>query len=145
LLHETEKFLVVDCVAFSQATDIQDALKSDFLFLKDTQDVFPNGKAIVEFVESGDVEDAETDELVVEGEAAALIKLRGCGDLFETVGDGDFRVAGEKTGGCGLAGAGLADNQKVIISYLALHKTIIFFLFLFKQLLILSDQRAYCP
>lgn len=54
--------------------------------------------------------------------ACALIEVGLGGNLFETVGDSDFGIAGEETSGGGLACAWLAHDEKVVISYLGLHQ-----------------------
>ena len=100
-------------------------MQRNFLLLKNTKDLLPYNESVVYFIEPRHVKNSKFYKVIVQMEAGSLVEACFFCDLFEAIGNHDLGIASEKPRRCWLACAWLADNQKVINSYLCLHKTII--------------------
>lgn len=116
LLEEAEEFVLVDGVAFGEAVDVDDGMQGDVIGLELLEDLLADDCAVVELVEAGDVEDAEADLLSGHLEGGALVVVHLSGDLLETIGHLDGRVAGEELGGGALARTRTADDEEIVES-----------------------------
>ena len=83
MFNESEKLFVVDSVSLRQTTHIENSVQDYFLSFKNLQNFLPYHEAVIQFVETRNVENPEANELVVEGKATALVKSRRGGYLFE--------------------------------------------------------------